>query len=269
MSVAQAAPAAATSAAPVTGGLFPRLLDAMRGLERVPERGWNASQSYSYVREDDLVEAVRDRLLNAGVLLLPSVQAVETRDTSKLDRDTGAVIPGWPITRVVVSWSFIDAATGEREVLQGVGDGADPGDKGVYKALTGSLKYVLRQSFLIPTGDDAESDTGGVLPQAGAGARTTGSSSSPASSSSGARRLATDGQRRMLFARARSHGLSDPDRDTIIRATCGAGSLDDVPMDAVDPLLQAFARGVVPTGRSDVPVDDGPPLPADGDDIPF
>ena len=38
------------------------------------------------------------------------------------------------------------------------GEGADPGDKAPYKALTGALKYALLQSFLLATGDDPEDE---------------------------------------------------------------------------------------------------------------
>ena len=41
------------------------------------------------------------------------------------------------------------------------GEGADPADKSVCKAMTSALKYALLQSFLIATGDDPENDCGG------------------------------------------------------------------------------------------------------------
>jgi len=37
-----------------------------------------------------------------------------------------------------------------------VGQGADKGDKGVYKAITGAKKYFIANLFLIPTDDDPE-----------------------------------------------------------------------------------------------------------------
>ena len=36
------------------------------------------------------------------------------------------------------------------------GSGTDTVDKGLYKAITGGIKYVLNTNFLIPTGDDPE-----------------------------------------------------------------------------------------------------------------
>ena len=37
-----------------------------------------------------------------------------------------------------------------------LGDGADTGDKASYKAMTGAMKYALRQTFVIETGDDPD-----------------------------------------------------------------------------------------------------------------
>ena len=47
------------------------------------------------------------------------------------------------------------------EMIDGTyhGAGEDKGDKAIYKAITGALKYILTTSFLIPTGDDPENET--------------------------------------------------------------------------------------------------------------
>jgi hypothetical protein len=44
-------------------------------------------------------------------------------------------------------------------VLHSYGTGTDKGDKAVYKAMTGALKYGLRHAFLIPDESDPEADT--------------------------------------------------------------------------------------------------------------
>jgi hypothetical protein len=297
MSATEAAPAATTPHAHDHVGLYPRLLKVCAAIGHVPQNGWNAAQSYNYVREGDLIDAVRGALLHEGLLLMPSLESVETRETTRVDRASGQVTPGQAITRVIVVWTFIDVATGTTHSVRAVGDGADSGDKGVYKALTGALKYTLRQAFLIATGDDAEDDGGS--PRSGGAAPTGAQSATPRQAppagrppvpapqrQGGGGRLATDGQRRMLFARARASGLSDQERDHYIQAVAQVPNLDAVPMDAVDALLTAFdnhARQAPPPGsasssaltQGDVPQSDfpydPPPLPAAGDDedIPF
>lgn len=271
MSAPAAAVNAATPEPAAIAGLYAKLLAAAREVGRVPERGRNEAQGYSYAREDDLVEAVREHLYANGVLLLPDVEDVATRDTQRLDRDTGQVLPGWPITRVKMRFAFVDAESGVQRVLGAVGEGSDPGDKGVYKAMTGALKYVLRQSFLIPTGDDAEAESSppaGAPPQGGR-----------------APRLATDGQQRMLFARAKAAGLTNAERDARVQAIAGVSDLAAIPMDLVDAVKRELDKPPrdpdhptdVPYDPADFPTKDevaaaqaeyGSAPPAD-DDVPF
>jgi hypothetical protein len=56
------------------------------------------------------------------------------------------------------TWTLTDGDTGETISFQSIGTGADSGDKAAYKAATGALKYALLLGFLVPTGDDPESD---------------------------------------------------------------------------------------------------------------
>jgi hypothetical protein len=63
------------------------------------------------------------------------------------------------LTTVTVDGTWLDGDTGESLPAQTfIGYGADTGDKGVYKAMTGCEKYMLMKTFLISTGDDPESD---------------------------------------------------------------------------------------------------------------
>jgi hypothetical protein len=57
-----------------------------------------------------------------------------------------------------MNYRFVDARSGEELTVRVAGEGADPGDKAPYKAMTGALKYALLQSFLLSTGDDPEDD---------------------------------------------------------------------------------------------------------------
>lgn len=53
-------------------------------------------------------------------------------------------------------FTVADSDTGEKIEGTVYGRGQDNMDKGIYKALTGALKYWLTTAFLIPTGDDPE-----------------------------------------------------------------------------------------------------------------
>jgi hypothetical protein len=54
--------------------------------------------------------------------------------------------------------TLTDSESGEQMVVPWHGVGEDTGDKAIYKALTGSLKYFYIQLLSLPTGDDPEDD---------------------------------------------------------------------------------------------------------------
>ena len=62
---------------------------------------------------------------------------------------------------VKMEFSFFDGDCPETVpiVLHSYGTGTDKGDKAVYKAQTGALKYGLRHAFLIPDESDPEADS--------------------------------------------------------------------------------------------------------------
>jgi len=77
------------------------------------------------------------------------------RETGKRTRD------GSPVNMVTVRTKhvFRDAESGETAEVFGTGCGEDAGDKAVYKAITGAMKYFVSKNFLISTGDDPEKDS--------------------------------------------------------------------------------------------------------------
>lgn len=132
--------------------LYRKLAEVMGEIGHVPKRGKNAFHKYDYVMEADLVDAVREKLASRNVLLIPSVTAIEERQTQGGKPST--------ITTVRVAFTFCDGDSGETHTADWAGSGDDPADKGLYKAYTGAVKYFLMKAFLIPTGDDPEADSG-------------------------------------------------------------------------------------------------------------
>lgn len=108
----------------------------------VEKRGYNAFHKYNYVMEADLVTAVRQYLAAAGIVIIPNVTSVEKEGE---------------LTSIMVEYIVTDGK--EHFKFSMPGAGADRGDKGVYKAITGSNKYALMKLFKIETGDDPEGDT--------------------------------------------------------------------------------------------------------------
>ena len=60
------------------------------------------------------------------------------------------------MTTVNMMIALICCETGEKIEVPWIGQGADKGDKGCYKAFTGGYKTFLMKMFMIPTGDDPE-----------------------------------------------------------------------------------------------------------------
>jgi hypothetical protein len=121
----------------------------MAEISRVPKRGRHSGLRYDYVQEADLMDLLRDRMADQGVVIFPSVREhnmVESRD------DRGRV---QFLTTVTMEITLIDSESGDQLTTNWIGQGMDPGDKGYYKAYTGAIKYFLLKTFLISTGDEA------------------------------------------------------------------------------------------------------------------
>lgn len=120
----------------------------------VEKKGENKSQHYNFVRETDLVDKVRPAMAELGLFLHQSTlreEMVELYTTQ-----SGSTM--W-LTKVWVNFTWVDVS-GDIWPVPGIfpGHGADTGDKGVYKAMTGAEKYFLMKTFLVGTGDDVEAD---------------------------------------------------------------------------------------------------------------
>lgn len=81
---------------------------------------------------------------------------------NELDVKSFAGSPNMPNgRRVSLYYELCDIETGYVEETVVTGEGLDKGDKAIYKAYTGALKYYLANTFLVATGDDAEKDSDG------------------------------------------------------------------------------------------------------------
>lgn len=274
--------------APVQGGreLSPKLLQklarATAAIGDVAKRGHNQRQGYAFRREQDIVDAVKPALTAEGIQILPpDVLSVETRPSTKSDGTRGM-----DIIRTKVRWTFADIETGDSIDAVVYGEGADPSDKALPKSMTAALKYLLLETFLIGTDDDAEKDPPGPAaahagpphPRAPAPGSAVAGPGTPVNSTTDG--PISDGQARLLYARAKATGWTDAQRDANLIALARANSAlihkwDDFPRRLVDAALAMLDAG--PAGGSTAPPTDLPvePEPAmagaapDPDDIPF
>lgn len=110
-------------------------------------KGANTFDKYSYFSEAQYKELFTDLFAECGLELTASVTEVRMYEGTAKQ----------PFGRLVcVAYSLTDIDTGYSEHSHVYGDGMDKGDKGIYKAYTGSLKYYLANTFMVATGDDPE-----------------------------------------------------------------------------------------------------------------
>jgi hypothetical protein len=133
----------------------------------VEKKGKNTAQDYAYVKAGDVSRAVYDALARVGVYAIPSYSEVPEQPLT-----TWASRGGTPqfMARIRVTlrvgrvedkmgFSITSSQTPETLIVETVGYGADSGDKGPYKAMTGGLKYALLHLLGLATDDDPEATT--------------------------------------------------------------------------------------------------------------
>lgn len=124
-----------------------KLAEIVAEIDHVEKKGRNEFHKYDYVKAADLAWAVRKKLSERKVLLLSDV--IEQRQDKHGD---------FLFTTIDVLYTFYDGESGEKLCFKVPGTGSDKGDKGLYKAITGSLKYAIRNAFLVPDDSDPEGD---------------------------------------------------------------------------------------------------------------
>lgn len=136
---------------PVSQKLAQKILAVVAAVSNVPKNGTNAFQKYKYVQEADILDAIREELVKNNLIVLPSARHVGV-ENYKTDKNNFFVVADMVFT-------IVDCETGETVECCFEGHGIDTGDKGLYKAYTGAMKYFLLKTFMIPTGDDPEKTT--------------------------------------------------------------------------------------------------------------
>lgn len=108
---------------------------------------------YSYASEAALIESLHPACVKHGLTFTPTRIRV-------IDKEPIATVQGRPMNRLVVSiqYKITHADSGESDVCVAMGESMDVGDKTAPKASTIAYKYMLRQAFMIETGDDPDKE---------------------------------------------------------------------------------------------------------------
>lgn len=108
-------------------------------------------QSYSALSEEKITTAVRQAMIDVGLVMFPTQQkitVVERPAKNGKDRDD--------IFQAEVTYTLMDTEGGNSVEIVSFGHGIDSGDKSPGKAMTYAYKYALLRTFAIPTGEDPD-----------------------------------------------------------------------------------------------------------------
>ncbi len=132
--------------------LVKKLAEIQSLVRYIQKTGKNAAQGYKYVTEADVVDKIAEELAKRHLAIIPSMKSLSFREFSLKNGGSQTV------ATLVMTYTIEDGETGETRSYDIPGEGADSGDKQVYKAMTGSHKYSLMKLFKLETGDDPEQD---------------------------------------------------------------------------------------------------------------
>lgn len=118
----------------------------------IKKEGFNSFSNYSYVTESQYKSIFNEVLSTHDLEFSFNCKNHEIYDHEVKNSTLRGVF-------VEAEATLSDVTTGYSETSTVYGDAQDSGDKALYKALTGALKYYIANTFLVESGDDAEKDT--------------------------------------------------------------------------------------------------------------
>ena len=130
-----------------------KLNEVSKAIKYLKKDKQNKMQGYNYLSEAKIKAVIKAEFEKQGILFNYSTNFVTHYEISQTHKGTKQFC-----TIAMGSYSFIDIDSEKRMDGLWAGSGTDTGDKGLYKAITGGIKYVMNTNFLIPTGDDPEDD---------------------------------------------------------------------------------------------------------------
>lgn len=119
-------------------------------IEKMEKDGHNDHNNYNYLSETQLTMKMKELFDKHEIMTFYSWYRKDLQPTP-----SGKQL----VANVQVDYRFYDVESGEFISGTVSGDGADASDKGIFKAITGAIKYLYMKTFNIPTGDDPEKTT--------------------------------------------------------------------------------------------------------------
>lgn len=136
----------------VHGGTSPvpdvlgKVLAVMREVDEIGKGGKAPDKmgGYAFRKVDTAIDAVGAAVRRVGLVLRSEVV-----EAHMFGRKVGSNADSWG-ARVTMRYVFVSPVDGSEHAIEGVGEGADSGDKATSKASSMALKYALLQGLMIP-----------------------------------------------------------------------------------------------------------------------
>lgn len=123
-----------------------KIMRASKIIGKVDKEGYNAHFKFKYQAWEDVVPAVRDACIQAGICLIPNFSLISSENGHTL---------------VSMTLEIRDTESNEFINMDFIGEAKGTDDKGVQKAITSATKYAYLKLFQIPTTDDQKDDNDG------------------------------------------------------------------------------------------------------------
>lgn len=134
--------------------LVARLAEACNAVGGIEKKGNNEAQRYKYVKAADVAKAFRRELFSRGIVVIPDEK--EFTQIGSVATRSGAELREFMLR---MDYHICDAHSDNKITVGAFGVAMDSGDKAIWKAKTGCLKYFLRTLGIIPDEkDDPEGD---------------------------------------------------------------------------------------------------------------
>jgi len=125
--------------------LWQRLAVIQEAIDRIAKDKRNVQQGFDYVSSDAVLATIREAMCDQRLLLMVQIDDATLHLKSVGDK-------GWHMTELRLRFTWINSDSPEERIeVPFYGQGTDPHEKGVGKALTYAEKYFLLKQFHLPT----------------------------------------------------------------------------------------------------------------------
>lgn len=137
----------------LTMNLYQKLVEiqkSVRALGKNESAGYGAS-GYQYVSGSKVLDYIRPKMDELGVLLSQQIDSIENE---RIDYQTKGGAKSELLSKVMMTFTWIDAESGEKLPVPFGANGMNNWDKGLGSALTYAERYFLLKFFHIATDED-------------------------------------------------------------------------------------------------------------------